>query len=77
MPTVKKGKKASQDGGPTCTQQFAALKKSGRHRYIKTTTRNPALRFYAYSFTQYPLLYEICGFGFMPPLLHHQDVEAD
>jgi putative transposase len=33
MPAIKRGKKANQEGGPTGTQQLAALKKSGRTRY--------------------------------------------
>ena len=45
MPAVKKGKKANENGGPTCTQRLAAQKKSGRTRYTLTNSEGEKVSF--------------------------------
>jgi hypothetical protein len=45
MPAIKKGKKTDADGGPTCTNKLAALKKSGWHRYTLTSATDDQVSF--------------------------------
>jgi len=45
MPAIKRGKKADDNGGPTCTYKLAALKKSGWHRYTLTSSTDGQISF--------------------------------
>ena len=45
MPAIKRGKKTDADGGPTCTNKLAALKKSGWHRYTLTSATDGPVNF--------------------------------